>query len=319
VLAAHLPPWFWLTSAFAFGLALGSFLNVVIYRLPREMSLAHPPSTCPHCGTRIRIYDNVPVFGWLLLRGKARCCGGKISARYPLIELLGGLFAVAVVTARILPNPELPLVQAVLLFGLYLALCLGLLAAAAIDLEYMILPDAITLGGTALGVVSCLVRSEVDLSGSLLGAVGGFLVIWFPFVWLHEKLRGFPGMGLGDAKLVALSGAWFGLPGALFCLFAGAIQGTLATGVVTLLGVKLEEPAAVVKEREELHRLLETAEGEERAELLEILKEDPVMKESDGTLMSARIPFGPFLALATFELCLLYEPLLAQARSWLLL
>lgn len=317
MLIAQLPSWFWLSSAAAFGLALGSFLNVVIYRLPRGMSLASPPSTCPSCGERIRVFDNIPVLGYLRLCGRARCCGSRISPRYPLVELLGGITAAAIVQARILPNPGLAVTQGIVLFVLYLALCLGLLAAAAIDLDHMILPDSITLGGTALGLASALVRPEVSLWESALGAAGGFCLIWLPFVWAHTRVRGYPGMGLGDAKLIALTGAWFGPWGAVFALFAGAVQGTLVTLLVTLLGFRLDEPEAVKREREEFLAELERAEGPEREELQKIMAEDPIMRQADGTLMGARIPFGPFLVLATLELTIFHELIEAWVQEWL--
>lgn len=235
-----------------------------------------------------------------------------------MIELLGGLLAATLMMTRILPQPELTIMGAVGFFSLYLTLCLGLVAASAIDLEHMILPDSITLGGVALGIASSLFRSEVDLFSSILGAATGFLLIWFPFIWLHEKLRGFTGMGLGDAKLVALAGAWFGPLGALVVLFAGAIQGTVIALAAMLLAGKIDEPAAVKQEREDLHQALLTAEGDERAELLEILEQDPVMRETDGSLMAARIPFGPFLALSVIELTIFYEPWRSLVQDWML-
>jgi len=150
-----LPGPFITAIAVALGLSFGSFLNVVIYRLPRGESLSHPPSRCPGCGKGIRIYDNIPVLGWLLLRGRARCCKIRISARYPLIEALGGLIAWAIVRAIIFELPgETPWWKVVLLFASYLALSLGLLAAAVIDLEHMYLPDPITLGGALLFIMA---------------------------------------------------------------------------------------------------------------------------------------------------------------------
>lgn len=313
-----LAPWFVIASAVCLGLAFGSFLNVVIYRLPREQSLSHPPSQCPACGRRIAFYDNVPVLGWLLLRGRARCCKQKISARYPLIELLGGLVAWSIVEVKLLPNHDLQLGDAALLFALYLALALGMIAAAAIDLEHMILPDSITLGGAVIGVLSSFVRPEVTPWQSLVGAAGGFLIIWLPFIWGYQKLRGFPGMGLGDAKILMLAGAWFGVFGAVFCLFAGALQGTIATVIVLLTKGRIEEPEAVTRERAELVAEIERAEGEEKAELERILREDPLGLSPEDAAGGPRIAFGPFLALSIIELLLFFQPVRIWAEIFFL-
>lgn len=317
MLVSDLPRWFWLASAGAVGLCIGSFLNVVIYRLPRGMSLLHPPSTCPGCGARIPFYLNVPVLGYLVLRGRARCCGMRVDARYPLIEACGGLLALAVVEMRVLPDPAAAASEGVLAFVLYFTLSAGLLAAAFIDLEHMILPDGITLGGAALGLLSAGVRPETTYLTSAAFGFVGFFIVWFPFIWAHKKLRGFAGMGLGDAKLLALAGTWFGGPGVLFVLFGGALQGTLATLAVLLLGRPIEEPEAVKEERREIQEQLEHAVGEEREELKRLIADDPVLREPDGGVLGARIPFGPFLALAALELTLFYEPIMTFLNGWL--
>src|SRR5262249_55961938 len=125
----------------------------------------------------------------------------------------------------------------------------------------------------------------------------GFVGVWLPFIVGYQALRGRAGMGLGDAKLVMLAGAWFGWHGAAFALFAGALQATLGAIVVLLARGKIEEPAAVKADREELHRA--AAEGD--AEAIEALKDDPLATPPDEGLMAARMPFGPFLCLAIIE------------------
>jgi leader peptidase (prepilin peptidase)/N-methyltransferase len=296
---AELPPTFLLVIAGLVGLLFGSFANVVIYRLPRGENLAYPASRCPACGAPIRAYHNVPVLGYLWLRGRAGCCKAPISPRYPAVELLGGLLSLAVMRVVVLDLPgDTALWRAGLIFAAHFALCIGLLCAIFIDLDHMLLPDSLTLGGTALGVLSATLRG-MELGDSLLGAVIGYLVVWLLFVEGYRLLRGVPGMGLGDAKLLALAGAWFGWGGVLFVLLAGSVLGTLTALAVYLARGRLEEPESVVREREELERALSELEGEEREQLAEELAKDPLFAQPSGGLGQARLAFGPFLAVAT--------------------
>jgi leader peptidase (prepilin peptidase)/N-methyltransferase len=197
---------------------------------------------------------------------------------------------------------DTPLWQGGLLFAAYLALGLGLIAAAFIDLSHMYLPDEITLGGAILGVLTVPLRPDATWLGSLLGAGVGFLLVWLPFDLLHRLLRGKPGMGMGDAKLVMLAGAWFGWQGALFALFGGAVQAVLGVVVSLLRHGKLEEPEAVKLERAELARELESVTPEERARIEAELAGDPLLEEPEEGVGKSRIAFGPFLVLATLEL-----------------
>jgi leader peptidase (prepilin peptidase)/N-methyltransferase len=299
---AEFPPIFLVVFAVALGLVLGSFLNVVIYRLPRGESIAFPGSHCPHCGRPIKPRDNVPVLSYLVLRGRARCCQAPISPRYPLVEAIGGLLAWSVMRSIVLELPGDPSIgRALAVFAAYLALGLGLVAAAFIDLEYMLLPDELTLGGAGLGIATVPLRPDIDFKEALLGATIGFLVVWLPFVVIYEKVRGRPGMGLGDAKLVMLAGAWFGWFGAAFALLAGAVQATCVMLALLATGKKVEEPAAVVEERRALREALEHAEGAERAALEQELREDPLATEPEPGLGGARLAFGPFIVLAILE------------------
>lgn len=321
---------------FAFGLLWGSFLNVVIYRLPRDMSVVRPGSHCPGCGKPIAGYDNIPVFTWLLLRGRSRCCHTKISVRYPLVELIGGILSLAVFEVVILALPgATPAHRALAIYGADFMLCLGLVAAAFIDAENMFLPDSITIGGTVLGLATATLRGGTFVD-SAIGAAAGFVGVWLPFIFLYKGLRGRAGMGLGDAKLLALAGAWFGWPGAVVTLMGGALQGTIAAGVAYLFGWKPKLPAAVVEDIRELEEL--AAKGDPEA--IQALAEDPLTEEERPFLLDAlrrlfglpprsepapepelegppeehemellqttdekpRIPFGPFLILAILEL-----------------
>jgi leader peptidase (prepilin peptidase)/N-methyltransferase len=307
---SELPHWFLVGVAVSLGLALGSFLNVVIYRLPRGENVVYPASRCPGCGAKIRAYDNVPVFSWLFLRGRARCCRVRISPRYPLVELTGGLAGWAVLEKVLGDVPgNAPDYVPLILFFLYLVLCLGLVAAIFIDLEFMLLPDEITLGGAALGLLSVPIR-QAAWPASIAGAALGFLVVWLPFHFLYRLVRGYPGMGLGDAKLLLLSGAWLGWKGALFALLAGAVQGTVVAIVVLVVKGRIDEPEAVTRERAELKLALQSLEGEAKEELERELREDPLAREPESGLGKVRLPFGPFLAVATLEYLFFGEALL---------
>lgn len=299
---ADLPSWFAIAFAVAFGLIWGSFLNVVIYRVPRGLSVVRPGSACPACGKPIRAWDNVPVLGYVLLRGKARCCGAKLSPRYPLVELIGGVLALAVLEVLVLPLPEAtPIERSLAVFCAGLALSLGLVAAAFIDLEHMILPDSITLGAAVLGVATSSFRAMTFVE-ALVGAAAGFAIVWVPFIVIYPRIRkGRVGMGLGDAKLLMAAGAWFGWSGALVVLGAGAVQGTIAAIVQIVAHGKIEEPEEVTKEREAIRAELASMSPEERAEVEKELAEDPMMEEAEEGLPNARMAFGPFLALATIE------------------
>jgi leader peptidase (prepilin peptidase)/N-methyltransferase len=283
--------------AFVWGSLWGSFLNVVIYRVPRGMSVVRPASHCPGCGAAIRPLDNVPILSWLVLGGRARCCGVRVSPRYVAVEVLGGLVALGIVQVVIRPLPgDTTLAHAAAIFLADLALALALIAAAFIDLSHMFLPDSITIGGTLFGLATPGLRG-LGWSDALFGAGVGLVGVWLPFIVGYGALRGRPGMGLGDAKLVMLAGAWFGWPGAAFALFAGALQATLGAIVVLLVHGRIEEPEAVRQDREELRRAADQGD----AEALAALAADPLATPPAEGLMAARMPFGPFLCLAIIE------------------
>ncbi|NOI23139.1 prepilin peptidase [Vibrio mediterranei] len=216
----------WLFPAFAalFGLIVGSFLNVVIYRLPIMMergwreecaeafpeykiappedkfNLSVPRSACPKCHTPIRIIDNIPVLSWLLLKGKCHHCSHKISARYPLIELLTA--AMCATVAWQLGYSEYSLALIVFTFVL--------ICATFIDFDTMLLPDQLTLPLMWLGIALALLGiSPISLTDSVIGAMAGYLCLWSIF-WLFKLLTGKEGMGYGDFKLLAALGAWLG-------------------------------------------------------------------------------------------------------------
>jgi leader peptidase (prepilin peptidase)/N-methyltransferase len=199
-----------------FGLVIGSYLNVVVYRLPLGLSTVHPRSRCPGCGTLIRARDNVPVLSFLLLRGRCRTCGTTISWRYPLVEATtGALFLACLVRFGLTPQALAAIVFACLM-----------LVLALIDFDHMILPDRITLPGIAVGIASQLVAPLAGLVPAVLGALLGagiLLAVWG--IWLAVRRE--EGMGLGDVKMLALVGAFLGWPGVLVTLFFGAFTGSI--------------------------------------------------------------------------------------------
>jgi leader peptidase (prepilin peptidase)/N-methyltransferase len=216
------------------GACVGSFLNVVAWRLPREESVVHPGSHCPRCGTALCWFENVPVLSWLLLRGRCRHCGAQIAARYPLVELLtAGLWVAATLAQPSGLGPEpAPLLQA--LAG-WLLLS-WLIPLTLIDLDRLWLPEGLCRIGlllglattTAIGLSQGIELARTLLLHHLLAATVGLL--GFEAVSAGaEKLIGRPALGLGDAKLAALLGAWLGLTGlgltVVLAVFSGAVVG----------------------------------------------------------------------------------------------
>lgn len=256
-----------------FGLLVGSFLNVVIHRLPimldrewrrdctalltpeavlpteERYNLATPRSCCPRCGGPIRAIDNVPILSWLALRGRCRHCAVPISARYPLIEAVAGAMG-ALVAWRYGYGLAAPLAA---------VMAWGLLALAMIDYDTMLLPDSLTLPLLWLGLAANLFGVFVPLETAVIGAMAGYLALWLVY-WSFKLATGKDGMGFGDFKLLAAIGAWLGWP-----VLPSVILG--AAGVGAILGL------ALIALR-----------GHER---------------------SKPIPFGPYLAAAGF-LCLVW-------------
>jgi leader peptidase (prepilin peptidase) / N-methyltransferase len=304
---ADVPPWFLRTFAVAFGLIWGSFINVVIYRVPLGMSVIRPPSHCPGCGRPVAAYDNIPIISYIGLAGRARCCNVRLSPRYPLVELIGGAISLAIVERVLLPMQWAPIGQTLAVYAADFALSMALVAGAFIDAEHMYLPDSITIGGAILGLATATLRG-LSWKESLFGAIVGFIAIWLPFIVVYKWIRGRVGMGLGDAKLIMLAGAWFGWVGIVFALLAGAIQGTLTALAIILAKGKIEEPEAVVRDREELQRA--AAEGDEEAK--RAIAEDPLAVPQAEGIGQARLPFGPFLILGILEFLLAGD----QIASW---
>jgi leader peptidase (prepilin peptidase)/N-methyltransferase len=208
---------------FLLGSAIGSFLNVCIYRIPREKSIVNPPSACPGCEKPIRFYDNIPILGYILLRGKCRDCGTKISIRYPLVELLTAVLFLVLYR-------KLGFTFELFVFLIFVSL---LIAISFIDLDFQIIPDILSIGGVALGFLLAIARPffrnldpKFGILDSLYGiALGGGLL--FAIAWSYQFVTKREGMGGGDIKLLGMIGAFCGVQGVIFSLVSGSVFGTI--------------------------------------------------------------------------------------------
>ena len=201
--------------AAAFGLCIGSFLNVCIYRLPRGESVVSPGSRCGACGTPIRWFDNLPVLSYLMLGGKCRACGASYSARYLVVELITA--AIFGLLAAVFPFE--PVLAARLVFAAMLV------ALFFIDLEHQLLPDAITLPGVAVGLAASAFGGP-GLISSLIGAALGAGIL-LAIRWGWKRATGVDGMGLGDVKMLAMTGAFLGWEQVWLVLFLASLSGAV--------------------------------------------------------------------------------------------
>lgn len=200
-----------------FGAAVGSFLNVCVYRWPEGLSVLEPRrSFCPLCRTPIRWYDNLPVIGWLILRGRCRSCAERISPQYPLVELL---VAVTWAAAVVLYGFEVEALRA----ALFLTLLLGI---GLTDARHMVIPDQFSLGGAAVGLLLAPLAGGITFRAALIGAVSGYVIFWL-VMYLGEKAFRKPALGLGDVHMMAMVGAFVGVGGALLTIMLGSMLGVL--------------------------------------------------------------------------------------------
>jgi len=247
--------WFLPLCLLSLGLVVGSFLNVVIYRLPLMMesrwrkdccellevqqeqeaprlTLSTPNSHCPHCGTAIKPWHNIPVLSYLLLRGKCANCGAGISLRYPTVELVTGLLTLSLAW-------YFPLSWALLGAVLF---TWALLALTMIDVDHKLLPDDITLPLLWLGLLFNLNSTYVSLADAVIGAMAGYLILWSVY-WLFKLVTGKEGMGYGDFKLLAALGAWLGwqaLP--LIILLSSLVGAVCGIAMIVIKGRGREVP-----------------------------------------------------------------------------
>ena len=280
--AARAGDWLLYAVAFIVGLVVGSFLNVCIHRLPREESVVWPGSRCPRCTAPIAWYDNLPLLSWIWLRAHCRSCGAPISARYPLVEAATGFLAVLSLV-RFGPTP-----WAVVAF----AFAAALLLISFVDLDHLIIPDAVSLPGILAGLaVSALVPGGVGLWDSFAGVCLGGGLLWMVAA-AYERSTGVEGLGLGDAKLLAMVGAFLGWQAIPAVLVVASVAGTLA-GLAVLFSRHGRGAARRVR------RMLGTA---------------AVAVHWRRAARRTAIPFGPFLALGAAVA--LFTPGLALPWTW---
>jgi len=212
---------------FIFGLCIGSFLNVCIYRLPAGKSIVYPGSMCPVCNRAIAFHDNIPVLSYLFLGGRCRRCKTPIPFRYPLVELITGFLALGIFI-------RFGLTPAALIFFVFSA---ALIVSTFIDIDHRIIPDLITLPGIPVFFVASFFLPHPDLISAFIRSIAGILAgggSLFLVAWTYERLTGKEGMGMGDVKLLGMIGALIGWQGVLFTIFTGSSAGCLV-GLVLMI------------------------------------------------------------------------------------
>jgi leader peptidase (prepilin peptidase)/N-methyltransferase len=269
--------------AFAWGAIWGSFLNVVIYRLPLDLSVVKPGSHCPACEAPIRWYDNVPIFSYFILRGRCRRCEAAFSPRYALVEATCAVLSLALFRASVMPFDPETFVQGLVMWAWLQVFVYGLIAITFIDLEHLYIPDVISLPLIALGVGGAFlipIPGPMDhLVGALAGA--GFLLLVVGFGWLVFRREA---MGMGDVKLLSGLGAYLGWKALPFILFASASQALIAVAIARLY-------TKVTGREDELTRSTEELD----------IHFDEADRYADDQPHRLAVPYGPFLALAALE------------------
>jgi leader peptidase (prepilin peptidase) / N-methyltransferase len=260
---------------FVFGAVVGSFLNVVIGRLPAGESIVRPRSKCPSCGHPIRWYDNIPIASFFILKRRCRDCGHPISWRYPCVEALAAGLLLAL-WGRFGLSIGLPV---------HFLFCAVLIAITFIDIDHRIIPNELSLPGIAVGFAASFLWPGMwkeSLWGLALGG-GVLLLVSLAYEWIRKR----EGMGMGDVKLLAMLGAWLGVRSLLFILLFASLQGVLAALLLWVFGAPLKPPMP--------------EEGEDGESPGTVPQEAEPAEASPAPFLQAAIPFGPFLSLAAVE------------------
>jgi len=277
---AELPALYYQVLAFVWGAIWGSFGNVMIYRLPRGLSVVHPPSACPSCHTQIRPWHNLPVLSYLWLRGRCAYCRAPFSARYAVIEAICGALGVGVFMVFDAAGGWSPLVVAQAA-GVFFFLWM-LVVLAGIDWDTFILPDTLTMGGTVVFAIFAWMTEFSTLTEILVGATAGFLT-FASVSFFYRVVRKREGLGLGDAKLLALIGAVLGPLALIPVVLAAAVQGLLTALIFLLFHLQREAPVP--------YKGISEADPEF----------DELFRTTPDSWMLTPMPFGPFLSLAAIE------------------
>ena len=227
-------------NLFIFGCCIGSFINVLIYRLPLNQSIVHPRSRCPKCNIKIKWFDNLPIISWVVLRGKCRACRKKISSTYPFIELLTGIL----IWFNIYAHPTIYSEQSIFITIFFGSIFSTLLISLAIlDFKYFWLPQSLTLGGVILGITASLFidlfNDVYQFSNSINTIIASFLgfIFFYLLSYIGNKIFKKPVMGGGDAKLGALIGSWLGIQG----FFISVWLSFITAGIFVIFGLILKK------------------------------------------------------------------------------
>jgi leader peptidase (prepilin peptidase)/N-methyltransferase len=298
LLTLLLAPWARIV-AFVWGALWGSFANVVIYRIPRDMSVVKPRSRCGHCGTPIAWYDNIPILSYFILRGKCRHCKEPFGARYVMVEAVSGVLCFSLYMMMVVtPLMQGGGIEGLITWQLSFLFCMALLVITYTDIDLWIIPNEVVIPVGIIGLAVAAYEPTwmgTEIMDAALAAVCGYAMI-AGVRWIYLKWRGIEALGLGDGKLLFMVGAFCGLKGLVWTIGAGAMQGLLVSVPMVLMGKQVAN-----------------------TDLQEVHGDDPELGEEDpdAGVMGVRVPFGPFLALAALEYVLL-RPQLDRLWAWMM-
>ena len=307
-LGEYLAPWriFALIGAAGFGALWGSFLNVCIARIPRGMSVVSPPSHCFACGARVLARDNIPIFSYLLLRGRCRHCGAKFSARHALVEALMAVLSASVLWRFALDAQGMPLGVRVARYAVYFAFCAVMVVLTFIDLDTKRLPDRITLPSVVVFFLGGFATGEVAWLERAIGAAAGYVLVRL-IADVYYYSTGREGLGLGDGKLLAAMGALLGWKALPPIVFSASFIGIVVSIPVLLVQRRKRATATVDPEQVTVANPAQhdAAESEQRC-------------PPEPSIRRTEVPFGPFLAASALGYLFLHAQVWAFIERTLL-